>query len=346
MSRSHLSMIITILLAAPTAFAATGADAITLARDRATLARDSARQAEDTARLNAETAELQRESMETLEDEEKPSDAEALAIAALEGLFAAPPQRALPLVRKVLAGNQSERVKARAVFVLSQIEGPEAAAALAEAARSAQGKVGREAVRALGIRGDRASLDLLKTLYASADAKRRRTVIEAMTIANDRASLYALAQAAKTDEESRRLVEALAMAGGHEELRALAKSGVSPRNLVTAFALSNDLDGLLDLARREGDEKLQREAITQIGIIGSDKARAALQEFYRSARSDGVREAALHGMMIGNDEKGLLALYRSEQDAKRKRELLRTLTMIGGDAAFEAIDAAIEGRAP
>ena len=45
-------------------------------------------------------------------------------------------------------------------------------------------------------------------------------------------------------------------------------------------------------------------------------------------------------------EQGLLALYRAETKPERKRELLQTLTTIGGDAAFEAIDAALDGKSP
>src|SRR4051812_20831059 len=51
---------------------------------------------------------------------------EELSIAALEGLMAHPPDRALPILKKVLAGSQSTVVKRRALFVLSQINSPEA----------------------------------------------------------------------------------------------------------------------------------------------------------------------------------------------------------------------------
>ena len=40
----------------------------------------------------------------------------------------------------------------------------------------------------------------------------------------------------------------------------------------------------------------------------------------------------------------VLALYRSATTPEEKRALLRTLTMMDGDAALEAIDAALEGK--
>jgi hypothetical protein len=37
-----------------------------------------------------------------------------------------------------------------------------------------------------------------------------------------------------------------------------------------------------------------------------------------------------------------LALYRASRNAEEKRALLRTLSMMNGDAALQAIDAALE----
>jgi hypothetical protein len=52
----------------------------------------------------------------------------------------------------------------------------------------------------------------------------------------------------------------------------------------------------------------------------------------------------LQGLLIADDEQGVLALYRAATTAEEKRALLRTLTTMDGDAALEAIDAALEGK--
>ena len=56
--------------------------------------------------------------------ERAPTDDEELALAAMEGLMAQAPERALPIIKKVLAGPQTRLVKQRALFVLSQIDSP------------------------------------------------------------------------------------------------------------------------------------------------------------------------------------------------------------------------------
>ena len=53
---------------------------------------------------------------------DSPEDVEDLKLAALEALMSAPPERALPIVAKVLAGNNSDEVKEGALFILSQID--------------------------------------------------------------------------------------------------------------------------------------------------------------------------------------------------------------------------------
>jgi hypothetical protein len=53
-------------------------------------------------------------------------DTEQLRMAALEALISAPPEKALPIAAKVLRGDYSDALKSRALFVLSQIELPEA----------------------------------------------------------------------------------------------------------------------------------------------------------------------------------------------------------------------------
>ena len=57
-----------------------------------------------------------------------------------------------------------------------------------------------------------------------------------------------------------------------------------------------------------------------------------------------IQEAALQGMLMAGDEQGVLALYRAAKTSDEKRALLRTLTMMDGDAALQAIDAALETK--
>jgi hypothetical protein len=79
-------------------------------------------------------------------------------------------------------------------------------------------------------------------------------------------------------------------------------------------------------------------------MIDNDAARTALREIYTGSRDAEIKDAALQGMLISDDEEGVLTLYRAAKTADEKRTLLRTLSMMDGDAALQAIDAALEGK--
>jgi len=274
------------------------------------------------------------------------SESDQLAIAALRSLISAPPEQALPRLRKVLEGPRNEEVKVRAIFVLAQIELPEAATLLADTARSGKGRLQVEAIRALGIQGDPAGLDIVRQLARTGEVESRRAARDAMIIAEDKVGLVQLAEQATEERDQRGAIDALGAIGAVDELRSLAKSGKVTRNLITALAISGDRESLLTIARGNEAIGTRAEAIEQLGLIEDEAGRAALRGLWSEVSEPKLKRAVLQGLIIGDDSNGLLALYRQEKDLELKRELLRALSVTGGEAAMDAIDAAIEGQTP
>lgn len=275
----------------------------------------------------------------------QPTEQEELAIAALEGLMSAPPERALPLLQRVLEGPQSDLVKSRALFVLSQIDLPQAQTLLLASARKGQGELRGEAIRMVGVGGDAQSLMALKELYATGDAATREAILSAYLIADRKQEVLELALKSKDAEESDALVRTLAAMGAQEELRKLGDAGQQSTGLVQAYAIAGDLASLRKLAE-SANAPVRLEAIRSIGIVGGKAGSAALAEIYSNAKDADSRDAAMQGLLICGDQESLLSLYRSSKEPQEKKELLRTLTLLGGDAALEAIDAALQGKQP
>lgn len=275
-----------------------------------------------------------------------PTEPEQLAIAALEGLLSAPPQRSLPLVRRVLAGSQTELVKMRALFVLSQIDSDEAQQLLLQQARADDGDLRLEAIRMVGIGGNDKALAALADLYQSGDGSVRQEVLNAYLIAGRKQDVLQLARSAKDEDEARAAIQALGAMGALAELRQLGDLGQHSGALVQAYAIAGDLDSLVKLAQTATDEEARIEATRSMGIVGDKAASAALLEIYQRDDSPRVRQAALDGLMMRGDEAALLEIYRASKNTEEKTRILRQLTMIGGDAAMEAIDAALQGKAP
>lgn len=273
-------------------------------------------------------------------------DDEELKLAALEALIAAPEERAYPIAAKVLRGDNSDELKEAALFVLSQIDLPEAQSIIIETARNGEGDIQAEAIRMIGIGGNEDSLAQLQGLYDDGDEDVRDAVLEAFLIADDEEAVYNIAVSAANagnDDDFESAVEMLGAMGAHEELRRLRETTGISEPLIEAYAISGDADSLRELALDGSDPELQEAAIEALGIVGGDTVNTTLVEIYKGAGSEEIREAALEGMLISGHDEGVLELYRSSSDAAEKRELLEFLVMMGSDDVWDIIDSALEG---
>lgn len=275
--------------------------------------------------------------------DEADDPAEALKIAALEALMAAPDERALPLVQKVLSSNNSTAVKESALFVLSQIDLPEAQQTLLAIARDGDGDLREEAVRMIGIGGDDEALAGLGAMYSNADDELREAILDAYMIAGETEFVANIAKNATDADEFEAAVEMLAVMGATDELRALRSSGAFPEVLIEAFAISGDFESLRELALDSSDLERQASAIEALGIVGGDEVDQTLVDIYKGSTSADIREAALEGMLISGNDEGLLELYRASDNLEEKRELLEVMSIMGSDYIFEVIDQALEG---
>jgi HEAT repeat protein len=277
-------------------------------------------------------------------NEGAPTSDEQLSLAALEGLMAQTPERALPILKKVLAGSQTPLVKQRALFVLSQIDSPEAQDILMQLTRSQDAAMRSEAIRNIGIGGDKRSLEALKTTYNTGGADVKNEVLQAWLIAGDKESVYQAALNAKSESEASSAINILGAMGASDELRKLGDKPNAPSSLLNAYAVSGDLASLRKMAESSADHTARVDAVRMIGIIDGDAAHTALRDIYSRSTDAEIKDAAMQGMMIAHDEDGLLTLYRAAKTPEDKRALLRTLTLIDGDAAIKAIDSALEKK--
>ncbi len=270
-------------------------------------------------------------------------DTEQLRMAALEALISAPPEKALPIAAKVLRGNYSDTLKSRALFVLSQIELPEAQQMLLDTAKTGTGSLRTEAIRMIGIGGDTTALAGLKDIYAGGDNDIREAVLDAYLIADDADAVYQIAVAASDDEEFEAAVSILGAMNARDELHRLRDKLGSSESLIDAYSVAGDFESLRELAVDNKDPEMQIQAIHGLGVAGGDKANATLLEIYKSAASPDVREAALEGMLISDYDEGVLQLFRESQDTDEKRRLLQTLVNMDSDAVMEIIDSTFDG---
>ena len=271
------------------------------------------------------------------------SEKEELQMMALEALMASPSERALPALLKLLDGDGSDELKESALFVLGQIEHPEAGKALLGYARDGQGETQLQAIRMLGINGSPETLGALPGIYANGNREVREAVLEAFLIADDTEGVFGIAMNATTADDYEDAVEILGAMGAHAELAKLREAKGISDALIEAYIISDNSTELHKLAMDSSNPGLQAEAIEAIGIVGGDGADAMLAEIYTKSADADIKEAALQGLLIGDYDEVVLRLYRASQDTAEKRELLQTLVIMDSPLAMEVIDAALAG---
>jgi HEAT repeat protein len=270
-------------------------------------------------------------------------DQDSLKMAALEALITAPPERALPIVDKVLAGNNSAELKERALFILSQMETAESQARLVAFASDSQGELQAEAIRMIGIGGDSEALAGLGDIYANGNADVREAVLEAYLIADDTDAVFEIATNASNEEEFSEAVKMLGVMGAHEQLRELRNRAGLSESLVEAYMISGDAITLKELALDGSNPEVQLQAIEALGVVGGNDVGQTLVDLYEASADEGVREAALEGLLIAGEDGAVLELYRNSTDNAEKRELLELLVVMGSDDVWYLIDSALEG---
>ena len=218
----------------------------------------------------------------------------------------------------MLAGSQTTLVKQRALFVLSQIDSPEAQQILVQTSRSTDAAMRGEAIRSIGIGGDPKSLDALLEIYKTGDAEVKQEVLQAWLIAGRKEAVYQAALNAKSEDEANEAIRMLGAMGATDELRKLGDRPNASSGLLDAYAISGDLASLRKIAEGSGERSVRIEAVRRIGIIEGEAARAALRDIYSRSTDEEIKDAALQGMLIAGDEQGVLTLYRAAKIERRE----------------------------
>jgi len=280
-----------------------------------------------------------------------------LKLLAIQGLMNSDPERALPLLEKVLNGAGSPREKSKALFVIAQSGSPQAQGLLAKVALGQSNPdLQRKAVEYLGIFGgvsggveggveggikggvtgpnrNRGSAkQILAEVYASSgDASVKRAVLRSYMISGDRQNLFAAAKSEKDESLRREAIRQLGLVHGTSELEQLYQAETSTdirREILQAFFLAGDSARLLQAAQSEKDPELRRAAIRNLGLVHSDDSGKALQAIYAKETDREVREEVLNAFFLQNNAPALVAIARTDKDPELKKAAVQKLSIM------------------
>jgi hypothetical protein len=107
---------------------------------------------------------------------------EELKLLALRGLMRTDPDRAMPMVEKLMSGSSSVKLRENAMFVLSQSRSPKAREIIAAVAKTGNPDLQIRAIRYLGaMNGNGQNVQILRDIYRStSDLAAKRAVIDSL----------------------------------------------------------------------------------------------------------------------------------------------------------------------
>jgi len=271
----------------------------------------------------------------------RPESAESddLKLMALGGLMNADPARAVGIIKEMLAGTPSEKLKERAVFVLAQSATPEARQLLLQLARGDRDpETQAAAVRYLGMFGGEESRRALLDIYgASSNAHARKAVLQALMLAGDRQQLAAIAAKESAPELRQEAINQLGVLGARADLNQLYQQNTDVdvrRAVINALFVSGGVEEITALATKESAPELRREAVQRLGLMGA-KTAPTLKSIYASAREPETKRAVLQAFFVQGNATALIEIARQEQDASIKKDAVQLLSLMHSKEATD-----------
>ena len=273
-----------------------------------------------------------------------------LKLYAVDALMQMDSEKAIPVLERILAGNQPAKVKERALFVLGQSDSPKAREILVRTAKTGQPLSLRlDAIQALGIAGEEADIAALAEIGRDpANSYEVRAKLLEAYLVSDREK--ELAAAARSDADPRLRAKAIELLGAmdaQEELRALWSTEKDPavrRKLLEAFGIAGDVATLARAARETDDPALRQKAIEGLAIADSPEAARELKQLYSTSTNADDKRKILEAFMIQDDAETLIQLFRTEKDPELKKKIVQQLAMLDDPKATEILLGLIEEK--
>lgn len=157
---------------------------------------------------------------------------EDLKLLALNSLMTSDPDKALPILRKLLTSNNSDKIKDRALFVLVQNPSPDAHKIIGDMARNTSNPdLQLKAIRYMGMMGsDESRKDLASVYASSSDVRVKSAILKSFMVSGSRGLLLSVAKSESNPELRLEAIHQLAISGGKDELWQLFQQESSIEN--------------------------------------------------------------------------------------------------------------------
>jgi hypothetical protein len=258
---------------------------------------------------------------------------EELKLLAIQSLMNSNPEKAVPLLEKIVMGNYPTKLKDKALFVLSQSGSEKAQQILLGVAKANnQPDLQKRAIRNLGMNSNSRNRAVLKEIYnSSTDVGVKKTVFQAWLMCGCKDDVASLAKTEKNPELRREAIRYLGMMGGRAELLDFYKNSpdVETREeAVGAMLMCGCSHELAEIVQTEKDPAVLDKAINTLGLVGGDESLAALTKVYNSQADISTKKKVINALFLHGAGKEMVALARKETNPELKRSLIAKMSIM------------------
>jgi hypothetical protein len=269
-------------------------------------------------------------------------DDDELKLLAIQGLQRTDPAGAVPLLEGVLTGNNSLRVKERALYVLALTDHPRAHEILMRYARG-DGNPDLQ-LRAIGYLTSRRDSQTtgadLRAIYESTeDPTVRMAVINAYRSTGDKTSLVRVFNSGAPVMIRERAVRNLASLAAPQELWELYQQEENAdlrARLLSALNSMKSVDHLVQAARTERDPEVKERAIRYLGSHESETTGQILTELYSVDDDIAVRRAIIRALAEQDNAAAMVAVARKDSSPEAIRDVVTRLSAMAGRSEVAA----------
>ena len=260
-----------------------------------------------------------------------------LKILAVNSLMNTDPDRALPILEKLLgnngnAGQCGGKILEKALFVLSQSDSQRAHdLMLSIATGKLHPELQMKAIHYIGIAGHHE--DLVKIYNESSNPEAKKAALHSLGISGGCSELLSLSGPEKDASLVREAIHSMGIAGCTTQLRDLYSKATSAdvkRDLLHSTIVSGDTELQEKVAHSDPDPKMRAEAVKDLGISGGCKQ---LTDFAGEKHPD-VMRSAIHAMGVGGCREQLRDLYNKTTNRDLKSDILHA-TIVSGDTELQ-----------
>ncbi len=201
-----------------------------------------------------------------------------MRIQALASLMRTDAPKVIPILKSIALESSEAGEGRRALLVLAQSGRPEARATVVDVAKTGPETVRIAAVRELGRIGGPTVVEELLQVYATATEQVKYQVVTALALRDAAPALMKIAQS-ETDKRVRDVaIVTMGEAGGRQQLTMMYATAAADvkRPIIVGLFNAQAEDELIQIAEREKDPVVREEALAQLRLLGTPKAKAYL----------------------------------------------------------------------